>query len=264
MEILVTGFERDELSLAVCDKLRSACAIILHTGRCGAAEWAKENHLPFETLDDLYDGTADYDEHIRKALERLNGFEGAFCVMDDSDELAKALLKRDPGIHVFGNAFSGLLLRADGACLRLSAIACEHTPISPLNASMITEIDNRILAGEVKLRLIDLYGEDARLWFRDPEGNIMAIRIENLDRMKQYDHHCACLVEPGPAPECTDFESLKRKADGLFSETEEDDESIAVKLAQAAAYIAEGEAEMSFTQADLFRLADKIIDEGEL
>ena len=66
--IVGLGYEEKQLTLEAAELLESGARVILHTGRCGCADWLKRHAVPFETLDSLYDATISI--FTRRALRR--------------------------------------------------------------------------------------------------------------------------------------------------------------------------------------------------
>ena len=260
--IVITGFSPDDLSFGAQKQLKEAKNIVLHTGRCYLSGWLEENGIAFSTLDEVYESAADFDEHIDRVLALLEQADRCtFCVMDTSDETAKALVRRQPSARVYGGgAFAGLEIRSEGSFVTLSATQAVDAALSPLCGALVREIDTRLLAGEVKLKLEDVYGEEASVYFRMPEGDIAALKIDNLDRLKAYDHRCACLINPAKCPKVRDFEGLKliyrRNAvkDGCLSE-----ETLAQSLAFVVQSICTAEERALFEQRDVFERAAEIL-----
>ncbi len=240
MQIVITGFERDELTLQAAQALKSAPRVILHTGKCGAAQWLSENGIPFETLDALYESARDFESHIAQALEALlRAPDAAFCVFTDADEVARALLRQRPQTGVVGgDVYSALRLRAQGTVLALSAQDATAARISGDSACLIGEIDTRLLASDLKLRLGEVYGWETKVFWRFEGGQVALLPLEDIDRLKSYDHRCACLVNPGkerricrmdqlvaaaaekPLEELSDADKLPSRLAGLAREIE--------------------------------------------
>lgn len=210
MQIVITGFEREELTFQAAQALKSAPRVILHTGRCGAAEWLSENGIPFETLDVLYESAPDFESHISLALEALlRAPDAAFCVFTDADEVARALVKQCPQAAVAGgDAYSALKLRGQGALTLLTAQDAAGTCLPGDSACLICEIDTRLLASELKLQLGEVYGWEAKVFWRFEGGQVALLPLEDIDRLKSYDHRCACLVNPGTERRIRQMEQL--------------------------------------------------------
>ena len=71
ISVACVGTKKDELTLEVARAAREADRVILHTERCGFAEWLKENGVSYESLDALYETAEDFDEHAQLAAEAV-------------------------------------------------------------------------------------------------------------------------------------------------------------------------------------------------
>ena len=69
--IVGLGYEEKQLTFEAAELLKSGARVILHTGRCGCAEWLKKNGISFETLDYLYEECEDFDLHAARAAETV-------------------------------------------------------------------------------------------------------------------------------------------------------------------------------------------------
>lgn len=215
LDILISGFRLGELTAEAMETLRKSDNIILHTERCELAKWLSQNGKAFRSMDKLYDRAEDFDTHVRLVLDELEKQEtGVFCVMSVWDEAAKAYARRHPKAKVVGSgSFAPLEIHAQNRLTSLCAQDVGAARLPALSSVIVTEIDTRELAGEVKLVLLDAYGDGAEVFFMDPDGRAIALPLENLDRLKNYDHRCACLVNP-PAEVCRhDLESLEKLAE---------------------------------------------------
>ena len=264
--IVITGFSENDLTYGAAQKLKLSENIILHTENCYISQWLKDRQVKYTSLDDLYREAGDFDVLLQQALKRLEGENNfTFCVMDSSDETAKALLAKHPHTDVCGGgAFAALEIRSTGKYTVLSAVDALKATVSPLGAVLIKEIDTRFLAGDVKLVLEEVYGEDAQVFFRVPEGGLAAMPLSAIDRLKRYDHRCACLVNPPEKPAVVDFDCLR-----LISEQKPvkdsclNEETLAKELIHVVQSIQTAQDQALFTQRDIFERAADIITKGE-
>ena len=93
------GYEAGQLTLEAAELLQSGQKIILHTERCGCAEWLRERGIAYAALDALYERCEDFDEHAREtaAAVRAAASEGdvIYGVFDVRDRSVSELLKSD-------------------------------------------------------------------------------------------------------------------------------------------------------------------------
>ena len=203
------------LTFASYEAMERAGYLVLRTARHGVAELLRSRGIAFDTLDALYEQTEDFDELCALAAERLIAMarerDGLCYAVSEpvSDATVRALagaLPEDVALSVIGgvplaaNAASAALpFGVDTENLRtLTALSLpEHRPEGDC-PQVITEIDNRCLAGDVKLWLADLFEDEMTVYFLEdasrPGVTAEPIALCELDRQAHYDHRTAVLV----------------------------------------------------------------------
>ena len=203
------------LTFGAYEAMEKAQRLVLRTGRHGVAELLKSRGVAFETLDALYEQTEDFDELCALAARKLTAMaketDGLCYAVSEpvSDATVRALVRALPegvGVRVLGGvtlggnaAAAAIACGVDTENLRaLTALSLpEHRPEGdcPL---VITEIDNRYLAGDVKLWLTDLFADEMTVYFMQDaaQSGVTALPIAlcDLDRQSGYDHRTAVLV----------------------------------------------------------------------
>lgn len=198
---------REYLTLGALDAMRGAETLILRTARLDAARYLEEQGIPFTSLDALYDESEDFDELTRNAvgavLEAAKKKNVVYAVFDaESDETVRALLLRAPASLVAGVPLSAPLLCA--ANWQGGARVCAASSLEKADGEeplLVTELDSPLLAGQVKLALLPLYGEEQEILFfppakKDAERPFLRLPLRDLDRQKHYDHTAAALIIP--------------------------------------------------------------------
>lgn len=204
------GYEAGHLTLEAIELLRSGAQILLHTGRCGCAEWLKAEGLAFETLDELYETCEDFDEHAEAAADAVcaasalgDVIYGVFDVRDRS--VSELLARRGDTRVVAGPPVEGALMaHAVGSVQLLEASDWENYALSSARSALVRELDSRELAGEVKLKLMETYPEESSVFMRIGDG-VARTELYNLDRLRGYDHRTCVLV-----PAAQELEKLER------------------------------------------------------
>ena len=208
LTIVITGTEEDELTYKAAKSLKEANRIILHTGVCGCADWLSKNGIKYETLDELYEQFEDFDAHTQAAADRVAeaaaNEEVCYCILTDEDRSAAELLKRQRSTTVVGSREQRLKLYSGGAALTINAYDAIEARLSPLTDVIVTEITSRTLAGDLKLNLMKSFPFDSQLYFIKPDGSTAFCTLKELDRLKDYDHKCCCLVK-----KCGDLKRLE-------------------------------------------------------
>lgn len=206
------------MTLQTADAMRQARRLILRTARHPAADWLQQEGIAFETLDDLYDACDDFDALHRAMAAKLwqAAAEGpvVYAVADATNDGSVVALGASCPVGASLTRLPGVT-RAD-ACLNalpagelppaglriLPATACSGS-LDPGQPLLVTELDNAILAGDVKLWLSDLYGDEQPVvLFPSSVGKAAhaprVIPLMALDRQRAYDHTVAVYLPALP------------------------------------------------------------------
>ena len=208
--IVGTGWSWGQLTLDAVDALNSGKRIVLHTDRCGCAEWLSERGIPFESLDDLYERCEDFDEHADAAAEAVR--EAArkgdviYAVADVRDMSAVRLASSGDVKVIAGPPSEGALLAlAKGEACCVSASDWEKFHLSARENCFVRELDGQALAGEVKLKLMEVYPEESEIWLLRGDSVPEKLPLYELDRVDELDHRASALIPAHP-----DIHTLER------------------------------------------------------
>lgn len=206
------GYEAGQLTLEAAELLKSGAKVILHTERCGCAEWLKKENIAFSTLDDLYEQCEDFDEHAQAAADAVRDAADAgdvvYGVFDVRDRSVAVLLGGgDMQVRVVAGppAEGALLALVKGSVQLLEASDWENYALSSARCAIVREMDGRELASEVKLKLMETYPEESKVCVLFGNGGMACTELYNLDRLRGYDHRTCVFV---PAEE--DLTKLER------------------------------------------------------
>ena len=203
------------LTMGALSAMKQAEALVLRTARHGAVKTIEQAGLTYQTLDALYDLCEDFDELCERAAQALIAKAktvGSLCYAvsePGSDATVRALaaaLPQDIGMRVIG----GVSLAACAACavipfgvdaenLRtVTALSTQEMRVQADCPQVITEIDSRYMASDVKLWLTDLFDDEMTVYFLEnaAQAGVPAkpILLCDLDRQAHYDHRTAVLV----------------------------------------------------------------------
>ncbi len=203
------------MTMGALDAMRRADALVLRTVRHGAAKILDEQGVVYQTLDPLYERCEDFDElcaMAAKALVKkaLSVDHLCYAVSEPgSDATVRALAKALPE-DVSLRVLSGVTLSSGAACavipfgvdtenLRtVTALSVDELRVQADSPQVITEIDSRYIASDVKIWLSDLFDDEMTVYFIEnaAEPGVIAREIQlcDLDRQAHYDHRTAVLV----------------------------------------------------------------------
>ena len=198
--IIGAGWTEGQLTLDAAQALQSGARVILHTARCGCAHWLKARGIAFEALDDLYETCEDFDEHAeaaaRAVLEAAGTGDVVYAVFDIRDRSVPALIRKAPRSRVIAGppAEGALLAYVSGETRMVEASDWEDFHVTPREHCLVRELDNRELAAEVKLRLMEVYPEESEIWLMNAGAAPERMPLYALDRAERYDHRTCALI----------------------------------------------------------------------
>ena len=203
------------LTLGALEAMRQADALVLRTARHGAAGVLAQQGIEYQTLDALYERSEDFDELCRLAatalVNKARTCESLCYAVSEpgSDATVRALAGALPG-DVTLRVVGGVSLADCAACavipfgvntenLRtITALSVTEMRVQADSPQVVTEIDNRYLASDVKLWLSDLFEDEMTVYFLEnaaqPGAAARPIPLCELDRQAHYDHRTAVLV----------------------------------------------------------------------
>ncbi len=192
ISICCVGWEKEGLTLEAAGHIEAADAVILRTERCGLGSYLRERGIDFQALDSLYDRCEDFDqlddmieEAVVSAAEDKRVY---YATPTLSDRAAARILRKYP------EARGDVALYALSPCQTVTASDWERLEPNARQDAVVYEITDALLASEVKLRLMESYGDEAPVYFRRPGGGIERTVLSDLDRMGEYDHRCAAVI----------------------------------------------------------------------
>lgn len=265
----------DLLTLGALKHLKKAGRVLLRTARHGAVALLNAEGVAYDSLDSLYQDSADFDAFAEAAvaavLAAARRAAVAYAVADPAGDATVRLLKERagaslrvlPGVPHAAPLLSGAL--PDAPVLVTSAM-----DLRVFNAQQplcVYELDSKALAGEAKLKLLPKYGEDATVLFFPPGETALrkplVIPLFELDRQPRYNHTAGFVLLPTPllargAFDAEDLLAIMRRLrarDGCPWDREQTHQSLAKHLVEEA-----NEAACALLDEDWDAAADELGD----
>ncbi|MBQ8093624.1 MAG: hypothetical protein IJ242_08630 [Clostridia bacterium] len=217
-EILIVPLGPDDgslLTVGAIEALQQSEKVILRTGRHGAVKMPFFARIAYDTFDALYDSNSDFDELCESAANYLiaqaENRNICYAVPDPAgDATVRILLEKVPEtvkVRVLGGVSLADNIRAASAVVG-TWTRPEHYHVYfamtlnerrvQMEPQVICEINDRMLASDVKLWLSDLYDDDTEILFFPNAAEAMPeprrICLYDLDRQPYYDHRSAVFV----------------------------------------------------------------------
>ncbi len=198
------------LNSKTMDAIRTADKLILRTSRHPFSEWLDNNHIPYSSLDHIYDSSEDFDDLSAKIVSFLLHCSSesslVYAVPDAAtDHSVRAICRSEadqtavriiPGVGISNLYLSqSLPYLQDTAVSIIPAYDFVDTNLyNPNQSVLITEIDNSLLAGQIKLLLTEYLSDDYPIVFLYENSKPAVIPLYELDRSKYIDHKTAVLI----------------------------------------------------------------------
>ena len=203
------------LTLQTLEALRKSRCLILRTARHRTAEWLREEGISFSDFDALYDEYEDFDalhaEMARRLWQAAAEKPVTFAVIDAQTDGAVRALRSSrpedgkvtilPGVTMADSCLALLPeeFEQSGSVRILPAMDALTAAPDPATPLLVTELFDRILASDLKLRLSELYGDEAMIVIFPTSAKInrkpLVIPLMELDRQRTYDH-TVCVYIP--------------------------------------------------------------------
>ncbi|MBP5729352.1 MAG: MazG family protein [Clostridia bacterium] len=202
----------DLLNVMTINTLREAERLILRTGNHPLTGWLDVNKIVYQTLDHLYGDAEDFDQlthQIADEIIRNTGSCGVVYAVPDAytDYSVKTLFRQVPE-HIHITVVPGISsydLHLSSALDHLPDASLQIVPAydlissfiyDPRSSLLITEIDNAILAGQIKIVLSDILEDEHNIFLIQESGRPVSLPLYMLDRQRLYNHFTAILI-PG-------------------------------------------------------------------
>jgi len=205
----------DMLTMGAFKAMREADALVLRTARHGVVKELDEQGIAYQTLDPLYDLCEDFDELCIRAAKALikkaqTCAKLCYAVSDPANDATVRTLAKELPQEIELRVIGGVSLSDCAACSvipygvnteNMRTVTALSTPEMRVQADcpqVITEIDSRYIASDVKLWLSDLFDDEMTVYFLENAAltgvRATPILLCELDRQAHYDHRTAVLV----------------------------------------------------------------------
>lgn len=197
------GIREGDLSKRAENALKNAAKIIVRTAETRSFGSVKDYEVT--ALDGIYKSSRNFDTLNKKlakaVLDAAKESDVCYCVDGGvcEDESCRIILKRHKDCEIIEGLTKGAHAAA-AAKLRstqyTSVSAYGINQLKSCRAAAVYDMDCEYIAGVVKAKLSDIFGEESACAFvRGDE--VKRIKIYEIDRQKDYDYSCAVAVEEG-------------------------------------------------------------------
>lgn len=201
IEVVGMGYKPMDMTLAGQSLVANAQTVVVRTARSAAAKTLDKLGIAYSTLDDCYQEADDFDGLQSLLVKRIAMLDPCvYCVDGDglSDLSVKALQAVVPchitaGVGLGAGAYAAGGITAERLCEICALDLAESKVFVAPDADLaVCELDDKMLAGEVKLKLLDAYGDiDGYLVCG---SSVHKMPVSELDRQKGYGADCVYIL----------------------------------------------------------------------
>ena len=207
----IASGDPDLLNLKTIRTLKGSRQLLLRTSRSPIVKWLESEDIAFCSLDGFYETVEDFDQLYMSIADHIwscaSHSQVVYAVADlMEDRSVTALFERRPENGVIeivpGIGTSDIFQPVvrpyldDSDFRRVSASDFLLKSYNPEQTVLITELDNEILTGEVKLLLSSVLEDEHEVLFIQNLSGAVLIPLFELDRKKDINHLSSVLV-PG-------------------------------------------------------------------
>jgi tetrapyrrole methylase family protein/MazG family protein len=202
IKIVGLGYGEASITLGGLKAMEKSNKVFLRSSKLAVAKAVKKLGIEFDTFDRLYEETQDFDLLNTKIAEAIiaSGDGTVYAVsgsgLEDTavNEIKRLATEAGLAVEVIPSVSrSTQMLSLISHTERYTAVsATDFTTPDVRQLNIITDIDNRLLAGDIKCRLLDYYPEEHQiLFFPTDSHKVHALPLYELDRQTRFGHNCS-------------------------------------------------------------------------
>ncbi|MDE7192141.1 MAG: nucleoside triphosphate pyrophosphohydrolase [Clostridia bacterium] len=198
IKVVALGCKKGQLTIAGAEAIDKAKKVFVKTALTDTYDYFKDEGIACETLDFIYEKSQNFDELDSEIADYLLSQQGdiVYCVNGSGyEDRSVALLAQKSEIEIMPSASFGISGgKPSVANLLISAyelVGMKGFNYDTRTSLCISDIDNSFIAGEVKLILQNILGDEEAAYFNGKQ-----IAIYELDRQGNYDYATTLYVPP--------------------------------------------------------------------
>ena len=214
--IVGLGCSESDLTIKGLEKINKAKKVFVRTTLTKAGKALKELREDAISFDELYEKAADFDELKSMIISALkNAGDCVFCVdgAGGDDPVVVEMAKTETLNIISGVSLSSVALSIypDESIQVKNAtdVVGEDFLLSSDTTLVIKEIDDKFLASELKLKLLDAYGDVPCYFVRSGKSHL--VNVSEIDHQRIYNYSCYVIL-----PERTFMEKKRFTTKDLY------------------------------------------------
>ncbi len=188
IEVVGLGCRKGQITLEGVNAVEKAKKVFVKTAKTDTFSFFEGKEVC--TMDDIYDSSENFDDLDEKIVERLLAQKGKVCYCVNGsgyDDASVAKLASRTDIKIYPSVSRAVTAAGyTTGAVYLSAydlVSCRNFDYDGRLPLVITDVDDKYIASEVKLVLIDMVGEDTEVSVSGKK-----VRVSEIDFSKKFDY----------------------------------------------------------------------------
>ena len=206
INLIGLGVKAGDLSYNALQKLKSCNMVFVRTAQVESVKTLEQENINYVSFDNLYLNSKNFDTLNKKIYSELTRAskeqEICFCVDGDvlEDRVCQKLISKKKckvynGVSKVEYYLS--LCKMGGAHTSVSAHEVELLSDNVVFPLVVYDIDDILVAGNVKLKLADYFGDESEIYFINKD-KVKKISLFECDWQNAYDYTTALIIPNQP------------------------------------------------------------------
>ena len=196
IEVVGLGCRKGQITLEGAQAVARAKHVFVKTAKTDTFSYFEDKDVM--TMDDVYDSCENFDDLDEKIVERLVSQKGKICYCVNGsgyDDRSVALLASRTDVKIYPSVSRAAVTAGfTTAAVYISAsdlVSMRGFDYDGRLPLVVTDVDDRYTASEVKLVLLDVLGEDEKVFVSGKETT-----VAEMDFFKKYDYSTTVYCPP--------------------------------------------------------------------
>jgi len=197
VNVIGLGLKSGDISLLGYKKLKKVDKVFVRSEKLSSFKILKNEGLNYVAFDEQFENAQSFEEVYKNIAQILSSEEGEIAYLTDGEGTQDKVLQYLDCQKEFFPAASKCARIVDGKSYTLLSaydFVAIKNPSGTLSTCLyITDVDNKFIASEVKIKLGDLLKDEDEVVFYDGK-TAQDVPLFEIDRQKKYDYNTGIMI----------------------------------------------------------------------
>lgn len=209
IKIISIDVNKNNITNNYLKAIKSAKNIVLRTNNCSLAEYLTNNNISYLTLDNLYENSTNFDDLNNKSAEFIQELSSKgdvlYGVLDTLiDSSVKTIINNNFEVSILPCVCTSseyiaeiTKINSQNGIVVFSATDILSKNFNPNLPQLLLEISSPYLASELKLKLMDFYDDETKIYLLNrtkTKIKLAEIELFELDMQNKYDVYTGIFI----------------------------------------------------------------------